>query len=62
MPSIVRRDTGDSYEEFLRGLAKGLGHRAADARRLGAAGRDIVSLTMSAVSSFLGRPFGAVQS
>src|SRR5262252_4014319 len=27
MRSIVRRDTGESYEEFLRGLAKGLGHR-----------------------------------
>jgi hypothetical protein len=37
MRSIVRRDTGASYEEFLRGL-EGLGHRNADARRLGAAG------------------------
>src|ERR1700747_1309677 len=25
MRSIVRRDTGESYEEFLRGLAKALG-------------------------------------
>ena len=38
MRSIVRRDTGESYEEFLRGLAKASGIADADARRPGAAG------------------------
>ena len=40
MRSIVRRDTGASYEEFLTGLAKasGIGHRNADTRRTGAIG------------------------
>jgi transposase len=33
--SIVRRDTGESYEEFLTTLGQGLGHRDADARRFG---------------------------
>jgi transposase len=37
MRSIVRRDTGESYEEFLRGLAKVLGDRDADAGAVGAA-------------------------
>ena len=32
MRSIVRRDTGESYEEFLRGIGEGVGHRDADAR------------------------------
>ena len=36
MRSIVRRDTGESYQEFLTTLAKSLGHRDADAGRLGA--------------------------
>jgi len=27
MRAIVRRDTGESYEEFLRGLAKASGTR-----------------------------------
>jgi hypothetical protein len=38
MRSIVRRDTGESYEEFLRGLAKASGTPDADAERLGAVG------------------------
>ena len=38
MRSIVRRDTGESYEEFLRGLAKASGIADADARGPGAAG------------------------
>ena len=33
--SIVRRDSGESYEEFLTTLANALGHRDTDARRLG---------------------------
>jgi transposase len=37
MRSIVRRDTGESYDEFLRWTGQGLGHRNADARRPGAA-------------------------
>ena len=36
MRSIVRRDTGESYEEFLLGAGEGLGHRDTDAGRLGA--------------------------
>jgi transposase len=38
MRSIVRRDTGESYGEFLTGLAKASGHGDTDAGRLGAAG------------------------
>jgi transposase len=38
MRSIVRRDTGESYDEFLSGLAKAFGYRDADAGRPGAAG------------------------
>ena len=32
----MRRDSGESYEEFLTKLAKASGHRDADARRFGA--------------------------
>ncbi len=38
MRSIVRRDTGEGYEEFLRRLARGLGDRDADAGAVGEAG------------------------
>lgn len=38
MGSIVRRDTDESYEEFLRGLGEGVRDRHADARRPGAVG------------------------
>jgi len=38
MRSIVRRDTGESYNQFLNGTGAGVGHRDADARRVGAAG------------------------
>ena len=38
MRSIVRRDTGESYQEFLTGLAQGLGDRDSHARGLGAPG------------------------
>ena len=38
MRSIVRRDTGASYEEFLTGLGEGIGDGDADAGRSGAAG------------------------
>lgn len=38
MRSIVRRDTGETYQEFLTRLAQAFGHRDADARGLGAAG------------------------
>lgn len=34
--SIVRRDTGESYQDFLTKLAQGLGHRDADAGGFGA--------------------------
>jgi hypothetical protein len=34
--SIVRRDSGESYEEFLDEARQGLRDRDADARRLGA--------------------------
>ena len=32
MRSVVRRDTGEGYDEFLRGLATGVGYGDADAR------------------------------
>ena len=35
MRSIVRRDSGESYEEFLTGLGAGVRHRDPHARRLG---------------------------
>ena len=38
MRSIVRRDTGESYEEFVTGLAKASGHQDTDARGAGATG------------------------
>jgi transposase len=38
MRSIVRRDNGESYEEFLKGVGEGIGDRNADARRSGAVG------------------------
>jgi transposase len=40
MRSIVRRDTGEGYEEFLRGLAEesGIGNRNADPGAVGEAG------------------------
>ena len=38
MRSIVRRDTGESYEEYLKGLAKASGIKHADAGSPGAAG------------------------
>jgi len=38
MRSIVRRDNGPSYEEFLKGLAIGIGDSDTHARRSGAAG------------------------
>ena len=38
MRSIVRRDTGESYEEFSAGGGESLGYRDTDARRLGAVG------------------------
>ena len=38
MRSIVRRDTGASYEEFLTRAGESIGHGDADARRSGAAG------------------------
>ena len=36
--SIVRRDSGESYEEFLRGLAQRVGNRNADAGATGETG------------------------
>ena len=36
MRSIVRRDNGESYEEFLKRFGEGIGDRHADARRSGA--------------------------
>ena len=36
MRSIVRRDNGESYEDFLKGLAMESGIEHADARRSGA--------------------------
>ena len=38
MRSIVRRDTGETYQAFLTRARQGLGHRDADAGRPGAAG------------------------
>jgi transposase len=38
MRSIVRRDTGESYEWFLRGLAKALRHRNPNPGRSGETG------------------------
>jgi transposase len=38
--SIVRRDNGESYEEFLKGLARMSGRGDAHARRSGAVGPD----------------------
>ena len=38
--SIVRRDTGESYQEFLTKLAAGLGHQDADAGGIGAPGSE----------------------
>ena len=37
MRSIVRRDTGESYQAFLTRPRQGVGHRDADTRGLGAA-------------------------
>ena len=36
--SIVRRDSGETYQEFLTRAGTGVGHRDADAGRFGAAG------------------------
>ena len=38
MRSIVRRDNGESYEEFLKGAGEGIGNPNADAGRSGAVG------------------------
>jgi transposase len=38
--SIVRRDTGEGYGDFLKGLAKGIGHRDSHARTVGEAGQE----------------------
>jgi hypothetical protein len=32
MRSIVRRDNGESYEEFLKGIGEEIGNRNADAK------------------------------
>ena len=40
MRSIVRRDGGESYEEFFERAGQGIGHRDAHARRLGPPGSE----------------------